>query len=94
MQIGNNSHACFLLSLYLHINISYCVSTGRCLFTGSQLKLKPFDTNALSDNIIEGACEYNAFEVPDEGFKIKFKAVLCGTSGKIGDFVASFNQSY
>ena len=57
--------------------------TGVCLLTGSSLKLKPFDTTSLSDNAIEGTCEYNAFSVDDEGIKVTFKAVLCGTSGEI-----------
>ena len=56
--------------------------TGVCLLTGSSMKLKPFDTTSLSDNSIEGTCEYNAFNVPEEGIKVTFKAVLCGTSGK------------
>ena len=59
---------------------------GVCLLTGSALKVKPFDTTSLSENHIEGTCEYNAFNIPDENIKVTFKAVLCGTSGEFIKF--------
>ncbi|RUS82959.1 hypothetical protein EGW08_009296, partial [Elysia chlorotica] len=53
--------------------------TGTCSITGSAMKVKPFDSNSLSDVPIEGMCEFTAIEIGDD-FSVTFKPIACGES--------------
>lgn len=58
-----------------------CLSTGICLLTGSELKIKQFDSATLNPFAIDGICELIAFKVGND-FTVSFKPVECGSAGE------------
>ncbi|XP_076452509.1 mucin-6-like [Babylonia areolata] len=54
--------------------------TGVCILSGSPMRLKGFDQDALSDSAINGNCEYTVFSAGD--YTVKVKAMFCGSGSQ------------
>ncbi|XP_070204533.1 mucin-2-like isoform X2 [Littorina saxatilis] len=54
--------------------------TGSCILSGSNLRIKQFDADAISENSLNGNCEYVFFTAG--GYEVKVRALFCGSNSQ------------